>query len=92
MITGTDIIPVGALFLGIVLKRAVAAGAAVTVDIGIAEDADRFFDNASLNATGDVKLEASFNQFDIGGEQLVVTASGGLLASDAEVKLFYLVP
>jgi hypothetical protein len=92
LITGTDIIPVGAIFLGIVLKRAVAAGAAVTVDIGIAEDADRFFDGTSLNATGDVKVEATFNQYDIGGEQLVVTASGALLASDAEVKLFYLVP
>lgn len=92
LIEGTDVFPAGALFLGFVLNRTVAAGAAVTVDLGIVGQDDMFLAAQSLNGTGDVKLDAAFNEYDVGGETLLVTASGGLLASKAEVKVFYLVP
>ena len=92
VIESLDVIPAGALFLGFVLNRTVAAGAAVTVDLGVVGQDDMFLAAQSLNGTGDVKLEAVFNEYDIGGKTLLVTASGGLLAAKAEVKVFYLVP
>lgn len=93
VIESADVIPAGALFLGCVLNRTVANGAALTVDIGYTGSTSALFSAVSLNATGDASVEAAFGYLAIGGKKVRVEIDAGTLSlAEAEVKLFYLVP
>ena len=94
LITSAETIPAGALFLGCVVHRLVAAGDAFTIDVGFTGAANTLGDNVDLNATGDVATSAYFGAKVIGGKKLLVTVNAGAVYGtvEAEVKLFYLVP
>lgn len=94
LITSAETIPAGALFLGCVVHRLVAAGESFTIDVGFTGAANTLGDNVDLDATGDVATSAYFGAKVIGGKNLLVTVNAGAVYGlvEAEVKLFYLVP
>jgi hypothetical protein len=94
LITSPDVIPTGALFLGCVVHRSVAAGDAFTVDVGFSGTTNTLGNDVDLDGTGDVPTSAYFGAKTIGGKQLLVTVNAGAVygSVEAEVKLFYLVP